>query len=89
MDSARFFLSTDAVVAREILRARGVHTVVASDSARAVENAARILGCAPPERALAEILWQPYPGKEWGLKGESNVVNFRLLRMLPEAGSSD
>jgi hypothetical protein len=38
---------------------------------------------------LAEILWQPYPGKEWGLKGESNVVNFRLLRMLPEAGSGD
>jgi hypothetical protein len=89
VDSARFFLSTDPVVALEILKARGVHTVVASDSARAVENAARILGCAPPERALAEILWQPYPGKEWGLKGESNVVNFRLLRMLPEPGSGD
>jgi len=87
VDSARFFLGTDPVAARHILKARGVRTVVASDSARAVENAARILGCAPPERALAEILWQPEPGKEWGLKGESNVVNFRLLRLLPEADS--
>jgi hypothetical protein len=87
VDSARFFLSTDPIVAREILSARRVRTVVASDSARAVENASRILGCEPPEGALAERLWQPEPGREWGLKGESNVVNIRLLRVLPEAGS--
>lgn len=80
VDSARFFLSTDPVLAREILRARGVRTVVASDSARAVENAARILGTTPLEAPLAERLWQPEPGPEWGLKGETNVVNFRLLR---------
>ena len=87
VDSARFFLSTDPIVAREILSARRVRTVVASDSARAVENASRILGCEPPEGALAERLWQPEPGREWGLKGETNVVNFRLLRVLPEAGA--
>lgn len=88
VDSARFYLSTDPVVAREILQARRVRTVVASDSARAVENASQILGCAPPEGALAERLWQPEPGREWGLEGETNVVNFRLLRVLPatEAG---
>ena len=86
VDSARFFLCTDPVVAREILRARRVRNVVASDSARAVENASLILGQKPPENALAERLWRPEPGREWGLKGESNVVNFRLLRVLPEAG---
>jgi hypothetical protein len=86
VDSARFFLSTDPVLARQILQARRVRTVVASDSARAVENASQILGCAPPEGALAERLWQPEPGREWGLKGESNVVHFRLLRVLPDGG---
>jgi hypothetical protein len=81
VDSARFFLSTDPIVAREILSARRVRTVVASDSARAVENASRILNCTPPEVPLAERLWRPDPGPEWGLKGETNVVNFRLLRL--------
>ncbi len=83
VDSARFFLSTDPIVAREILSARRVRTVVASDSARAVENASRILNCPPPEAPLAERLWRPDPGPEWGLKGETNVVNFRLLRLQP------
>lgn len=83
-DSARFFLSTDPVVAKEILRARRVRYVVASDSARAVENACQILGSEPPEAPLAELLWRPDPGPAWGLVGESNVVNFRLLRVLPE-----
>ena len=87
VDSARFFLSTNPVPALEILRARRVRVVVASDSARAVENASLILGCEPPEGSLAERLWQPDPGREWGLKGESNVVNFRLLRVLPQVGS--
>ncbi len=88
-DSARFFLSTDPVVAKEILSARRVRYVVASDSARAVENACRILGSAPPGAPLAELLWRPDPGPEWGLKGESNVVNFRLLRVLPGHGGGD
>jgi hypothetical protein len=86
VDSARFFTSTDPVVAKEILKARRVRYVVASDSARAVENACRVLGSEPPEGPLAERLWRPEPGPEWGLKGESNVVNFRLLRVLPEVG---
>ncbi len=88
-DSARFFSSTDPVVAKEILKARRVRYVVASDSARAVENACRILGCEPPQAPLAELLWRPDPGSEWGLKGESNVVNFRLLRVLREHRSND
>jgi hypothetical protein len=86
VDSARFFLSTDPLLAREILRMRRVRTVVASDSARAVENASQILGCTPPGGALAERLWQPEPGREWGLQGESNVVHFRLLRVLTDSG---
>ena len=89
VDSARFFLSTDPVVAREILRARRVRYVVASDSARAVENACRILDCAPPQEPLAVWLWRPDPGEDWGLEGESNVVNFRLLRVLPETNAAD
>lgn len=80
MDSARFFLSTDPAVAREILVRRGVCTVVASDSARAVENSALLLGVLPDEKPLAERLWQPDPGPGWGLVGESNVTTFRLLR---------
>ncbi len=88
-DSARFFSSTDPVVAREILKDRRVRFVVASDSARAVENACRILGCEPPGVPLADLLWRPDPGPEWGLEGESNVVNFRLLRVLRERSGGD
>ncbi len=89
VDSARFFLSTDPVVAREILRARRVRYVVASDSARAVENACRILDCPPPAEPLAVWLWRQDPGENWRLQGESNVVNFRLLRVLPETNQAD
>ena len=80
MDSARFFMSTDPASAREIMCRRGVRFVVASDSARAVENSAAILGSSPQLKPLAERLWQPDPGDAWELVGETNVTTFRLLR---------
>ena len=80
MDSARFFLSTNPEEAREILDARSVQIVVASDSLRIVENASALLGRVPIEKPLAERLWQPYLGPHWGLEGESNVALFKLLR---------
>lgn len=80
MDSARFFMSTDPAGAREIIDRRGVRFVVASDSARAVENSAAILGSVPESKPLAERLWQPAPGEAWELIGEANVTTFRLLR---------
>ena len=83
MDSARFFLSTNPVEAREILEARSVRIVVASDSLRIVENASALLGRTPTSKPLAERLWQPDPGSLWGLEGESNVTLFRLLRPVP------
>ncbi len=80
MDSARFFMSTDPSGAKEILARRGVCTVVASDSARAVENSSLLLGAPPEPKPLAERLWQSDLGPEWGLEGESNVTTFRLWR---------
>lgn len=81
VDSARFFLSTNPVEAREILERRGVRLVVASDSARAIENSSTILGLLPPEKPLAERLWQSNLSEAWGLEGESNVTTFRVLRV--------
>ncbi|MEI6872275.1 MAG: hypothetical protein WCL08_08330, partial [Verrucomicrobiota bacterium] len=77
MDSARFFLSTTPQEAREILEARCIAVIVASDSLRVVENASALLGRIPDGKPLAERLWQPDPGLQWGLEGESNVTLFR------------
>jgi len=81
VDSARFFLSTEPREARQILKSRGVRLVVASDSARAVENSSAILGYLPSEKSLAERLWQSNLSEVWGLVGESNVTTFRVLRV--------
>lgn len=83
LDSARFFLTTKPSEAREILERRGVCLVVASDSARAVQNAAEVLGVPVPHKPLAERLWEPELEAAWGLVGEKNVTTFRLLRVLP------
>lgn len=81
VDSARFFLATDPREAREILERRKVSVVVASDSARATENSAVIVGKIPGEKVLAEKLWGTRLDEEWGLEGETNVTTFRLLRV--------
>ena len=81
IDSARFFLATEPAEAREIINRRQVSVVVASDSARAVENSAAILGCLPVQRPLAERLWGSDAAQMWGLDGEANVTTFRLLRV--------
>jgi len=86
MDSARFFMSTNPAGAKEILVRRGVCTVVASDSARAVENSALLLGALHDSKPLAERLWQSDLGPEWGLEGESNVTTFRLWRPTQKPG---
>jgi hypothetical protein len=87
VDSARFFLTTDPAEAREILARRGARMVVASDSARAVENSTAILGrqtLLSQQKPLAEKLWQSEVGDAWGLEGEGNVTTFRLLRVRGE-----
>lgn len=81
VDSARFFLTTDPTEAREILERRKVSVVVASDSARAAENSAIIMGTTPAGKVLAERLWGTRLEEEWGLEGEANVTTFRLLRV--------
>lgn len=81
VDSARFFLATEPAVAHEILKRRNVRVVVASDSARAVENSATVLGQLPSEKPLAEKLWGADSTRVWGLDGETNVTTFRLLRV--------
>jgi hypothetical protein len=82
-DSARFFLSETPDQARTILEARRVFWVVASDPARAVQNAREVLGVEPMGKPMAEILWEPNLEWKWGLDGERNVASFRLLRVLP------
>ncbi len=81
VDSARFLLAEDALEAREILQRRGVRLVVASDSARAVENSAAVLLRNAPAKAVAEKLWESRLDPALGLEGESNVTTFRLLRV--------
>jgi hypothetical protein len=82
VDSARFFLATNPAEALEILARRDVSWVVASDSARAVENSAAVLGVNPPAKPLAESLWGGTESvRNWGLEGETNVTMFRLLRV--------
>jgi hypothetical protein len=81
VDSARFFLATDPAEAREILTRRKVGVVVASDSARAAENSAAIMGTVPDGKVLAERLWGTDLDEKWGLEGETNVTTFRLLRV--------
>lgn len=81
VDTARFFLSTDPVEGREILHRRGVRLVVASDSARVVENSSAILNQVPKEKPIAEQLWGSNLELDWGLEGETNVTTFRILKV--------
>lgn len=83
LDSARFFVTENPQEAREILDRRLVRWVVASDPARAAENAREILGLETRRKPLAERLWEPNLELEWGLEGERNVTTFRLLKVLP------
>jgi hypothetical protein len=83
LDSARFFVTENPQEAREILDRRLVRWVVASDPARAAENARAILGIETRRKPLAERLWEPNLEWEWGLEGERNVTTFRLLKVLP------
>jgi hypothetical protein len=80
VDTARFFLSTDPDECRAILARRGVRLVVASDSARLVENSNAILNQVSKENPLAEQLWGSNLELDWGLEGETNVTTFRILR---------
>jgi hypothetical protein len=88
LDTARFFLATDPVQARAILNKRGVRLVVASDSARAIQNSVDVLGVAAPPKPLAERLWEPNLEEAWGLGGERNVTTFRILAVMPSKQES-
>jgi hypothetical protein len=54
--SARFFLATDAAIAKSILQKNKVAWVLAYDADRTTANSAAIMGVSPPENALAAIL---------------------------------
>jgi hypothetical protein len=55
-ESARFFLTEDAVNGRQILTEREVVWVFAYDSDRVAENSGAILGLSIPSRPLCRIL---------------------------------
>ncbi|HEX4640054.1 MAG TPA: hypothetical protein VH252_01630, partial [Chthoniobacterales bacterium] len=54
--SARFFLATDASIAKTILEERKAGWVLAYDADRTLANSAAILGVAPPENPLDRVL---------------------------------
>jgi hypothetical protein len=62
VDSARFFLSTDAAEARAILHEHNVQIVLAFDSERVLANSAAILGRRRAPGALGEII-DRYPSR--------------------------
>jgi len=55
-DSARFFLATDFLGAREILRNRGVEWVLGYDWGRVAHNSALLLGIPLPDQPLCRVL---------------------------------
>ncbi len=56
VDTARFFLSSEAAEAEKILRKRQVTAVITDDPTRVVENSAELLGIKPPSESLAKTL---------------------------------
>ncbi len=60
-DTARFYLATEPLAAREILRKRNVRFVVAYEPSRVLTNSAQILGIAIPPEPLGKSLYEnPY-----------------------------
>jgi hypothetical protein len=57
VDSSRFYLSASPQEARDILRKRSVNYVIAYEPARVISNSAQVLGRPPPERPMAETLY--------------------------------
>ena len=55
-DSARFFLATDLLSAREILRNRRVDWILAYDWGRVAQNSSGLLGATVPDHAIGRIL---------------------------------
>ena len=65
-DTARFYLATDPLAAREILQKRNVQYVVAYEPPRVMANSAQILGLAPPRESLGKLLFDnPYASPRW------------------------
>ena len=55
-DTARFFLATDFLRAREMLRNRRVEWVLGYDWERVADNSARLLGVSIPDQTLCRLL---------------------------------
>lgn len=55
-DTARFFLATDFLRAREMLRNRQVEWVLGYDWERFADNSARLLGVSIPDQTLCRLL---------------------------------
>jgi len=65
-DSARFYLATDPLAAREILQKRNVQYVLAYEPPRVIANSSQILGLAPPRTPLGKLLYEnPYTSPDW------------------------
>lgn len=64
--SARFYLTSDPLAAREILRSRGVRFVVAYEPSRIDGNSAQILGVTPPRKPMGNLLYHdPAGAPDW------------------------
>ncbi|PYL54947.1 MAG: hypothetical protein DMF29_04985 [Verrucomicrobia bacterium] len=55
-DSARFFLTTDFLTAREILRNRRIEWVLAYDWERVSQNSSGLVGTPVPNNSIGRIL---------------------------------
>jgi hypothetical protein len=80
VDTARFFLSSDAVEAERILRRRQVSAVVTDDPTRVAENSAELLGISLPSGPLAKTL-SPKVHPEF-LKPEFRNAFFTVYRVV-------
>lgn len=86
VDTARFFLSSDAASAAEILKKRKVFWVVSDDSSRDVEMSMQLLNQPKPEKPLAVTLWDhpedaPDFLVEWGGRVAVRPDGLRFYRL--------
>jgi hypothetical protein len=84
-DSARFFLATSRVEAREILDRREVEWVITDDPSRVVGNSLQVLGRVPTASPLAQRLHSPRAMEEadW-LSPVAATPFYRLFRVVRE-----
>jgi hypothetical protein len=81
-DSARFFLATNRIEAKEILQRRRVVWVLIDDPGRVVDNSMQVLGIKPGGESLAQRLHSPRAAEqaEW-ISPVLETPYYRLFRV--------